>query len=115
MKILHILIGMGSAALVAAVSYACKVTKINHKGQRSIKKTNNKKIKYSAVLHQCCGNGRRQHGQNAASANVDVDFFKRGCKFMGMASGDIKQGQIMKVIPGSFGNVGFHCGGILLR
>ena len=30
------MIGMGSAALVAAVTYACKVTQINHKGQRSI-------------------------------------------------------------------------------
>jgi len=34
MKILHILTGIGSTALVAAVLYPGKATQISHKGQR---------------------------------------------------------------------------------
>ena len=37
LKILDMLIGMGSAALAAAVPYPGKVTRISHAGQRSTK------------------------------------------------------------------------------
>ena len=51
-KILHTLIGMGSAALAAAVPYPGKVNRISRKGQGSLKKK--KKKMYQAHVKTVC-------------------------------------------------------------
>ena len=64
MKILHKLIGMGSAGLVAVVHYPGEATQISHKGQRSTKKKylETQLLLTFAVVVDILSNRQRIHG-----------------------------------------------------
>ena len=44
---------------------------------------------------------------------MGIDLFKRSIKLVPGTFSDVQQGEIMKIIPASFWNVGFHWGGSL--